>query len=164
MNKVLDFLKKQSVSTYLTLAAFILALVAMSVYCANGNVEGYFKGTNPGGIITFSVFSVILLAIVLVLTQVNVENKTVMLVIRICSDILKVVSAVFMIVVMMNFIQTRLNGLSYIFFSNDSVKQEVATPINLASAYTAIAGFVIYVIAWLVALVNVYFSFRPVKK
>lgn len=164
MNKIADFFKKQSVSTYITLATFILALVAMSIYCANGNNVGYFKGSNGGDVVAMSVLSVIFLALALCLTQVNTENASAMLVVKVVADILKVIAAVFMIIVLMDFIQTRVNGLAYMFFSNESVMQEVQTPDNLASAYTAIAGFVFYGIAWLLGLVNVFFSVKPAKK
>lgn len=163
MNKILDFFKKQRASTYITLATFILALVAMSIYCANGNTVGYFKGSNSGGVVALSVLSVIMLGIALVLTQIEVENDYVTLGIRVLADVLKVVAAVFMVIVLMDFIQTRVNGLAYIYFSNESVKQEVQTPENLASAQTAIAGFVVYGIAWVLALVNAFFSVKSLK-
>ena len=53
----------------------------------------------------------------------------------------------------MGFVSTRVEGLGYIFGSDENVLDEIQTEENMRSAYTAIAGFVFYAVTWLVALV-----------
>ena len=53
----------------------------------------------------------------------------------------------------MGFVSTRVEGLGYIFGSDENVLDEIQTEENMRSAYTAIAGFAFYAVTWLVALV-----------
>ena len=69
------------------------------------------------------------------------------------TDILRIAAAVLLIASLMGFVSTRVEGLGYIFGSDENVLDEIQTEENMRSAYTAIAGFAFYAVTWLVALV-----------
>ena len=127
----MNAIKKQKLGTWLTLAVIILGIVSVIIYSVNGSVEGYFKGTNQSSVVIMSV-----LAIVFAIT-----------------DILRISAAVLLIASLMGFVSTRVEGLGYIFGSDENVLDEIQTEENMRSAYTAIAGFAFYAVTWLVALV-----------
>lgn len=156
-----NIIKKAGIGTYINLAVFLLSLISLIIYAANGAAEGYFKGLTDSAVITMSVFAVLLSAATLVLPFIAMKepfDKA----INIALILMKIGVSILLVSSLFLFISSRVEGLAYIFFSNEDVIAEVQTPANLASANTAITGFIFYGITWLVAMITVFFS--PLKK
>lgn len=89
----MDFIKKQTVATWITLGTVILTIVAL-VLCGNNSSEGYFAALlNQGNWMSLLVWSLVLEIIYLVLVQVNVEGVAGTAV-KFVGDVLKIVIAV----------------------------------------------------------------------
>lgn len=155
----MNFLKKQRIGTWLTLAVAVLGIISLIVYIVNGSAEGYFKGTTSGEVVVMSVFSILCALGAVALAQLDLDGASAKAVSMLC-DVLRVVCVVLLIASLLIFVGDRAEGLAYIFASDENVLAEVQTPANMSSAYTAILGFVFYGIAWLVALVTAFFSIR----
>lgn len=156
-----NFIKKQSISSFIIAVSLLLGIVAFILYSVNGSVEGYFQGTNESKVVLLSVFGLIALLGSIVLAQFKFEG-TINKVVAPTVSILKIAGAILLIISLIFFITTRAEGLAYIFASNDDVIQEVQTPANLSSAYVAITGFVFYLLSWLTVVVGCFF--KPIKE
>ncbi len=156
----MNFLKKQTISSWVTLLALILSIISSIIYGANVGGAGYFNGMSNSTIVTASVFEVILLAVILVLSQIQF-NGLIGWVEGIVLSAIKIVTVFLPVFALLAFVNTRIEGLAYIFFSNEDVLATIQTAENLSSANTAIVGFVFYGITTVVAAVAAFF--RPFK-
>lgn len=68
MDKIIAFFKKQSIAFYLSIAAFIVTLVAVCIYGANSN-DGKYYNDFKAGIVIYSVFAMLIIAAAAVLPQ-----------------------------------------------------------------------------------------------
>lgn len=153
--------KKVTVSSCITLGAFILGLVGFIIYLVNGSASGYFKGSNEASVILLSILALVALAASIALSFFDfkgVGGKAVPIVI----GVLRIASAILIVSALVLFITSRAQGLAYILASDDNVKDEIQTPENMASAYGAIAGFIFYILTWVVTLVACFF--KPQKE
>ncbi|MCD8295343.1 MAG: hypothetical protein LUE27_08905 [Clostridia bacterium] len=157
----MNFVKKQTASTWITLIVLILALVSVIIYGVNVSSTGYFKSITSSTVVVSSVFELIILVAILVLAQFKlkgylgqVENLIV--------GALKVVAAFLPILALLAFVNVRVDGLGYVLGSSEEIKDTIQTAENMSSCYTAIAGFVFYFITAIVAIVGAFF--RPYGK
>lgn len=157
MADVKGFIKKQGVGAYLGIVVAILALVSLIIYVMNGSSEGYFQGLTSTGVVTMSVFAIVFAIGAVVLSQFSFDGLTGRIVKIVCG-LLCIGAALLLIASMLDFIGSRAEGLAYIYFSDENVLSEVQTPANLTSAETAITGFILYGITWLVSIVAVFFK------
>ncbi len=157
----MNFIKKQTVSTWISLAALILTIVGIIIYGVNVSSAGYFQGTAAGSLVAASVVEIILLVAVIVVSQFNFKG-IIGWILDVVVSIAKIVAAFLPMVAMLGFLSTRMSGLATIFFSNVDILATIQTPENLSSAYTAIACAIIYGVTTLVAVVGAFF--RPYKK
>lgn len=157
---MLALIKKQSIGAYLLFATIILGLISLVIYLINGAVEGYFKDTTDPLVVVFSLLALLSLAGAIALAQVKAEGLLGKAK-EVGVGLLKLAAVVLLIVSLVSFIGSRSEGLAYIFASDSNVLDEIQTPENMASAYTAIVGFVFYALAWLTATVA---SFMKVVK
>ena len=141
--------KKKLSGIVATAVVTVLAIVSCILYCVNGTAEGYFKGTNEGVVVAMSVIAIVCLLGSIALTYTKTDSKFVVLLI----DALRIAATALLIACLLMFISTRVQGLGYIFFSDENVLDEVQTPANMSSAYTAITGFVFYGLAWIAGIV-----------
>ena len=148
----MNAIKKQKLGTWLTLVVIILGIVSVIIYSVNGSVEGYFKGTNQSSVVIMSVLAIVLAVVSIILAQFS-PNGAAGKILSAITDILRIAAAVLLIASLMGFVSTRVEGLGYIFGSDENVLDEIQTEENMRSAYTAIAGFAFYAVTWLVALV-----------
>lgn len=137
-----------------TAVVTILAIVSFIIYCINGTAEGYFRGTNEGIVIAMSIIAIVCLIASIALAYVKTQSSFVCLLI----DALRIAATALLIACLLMFVSTRIQGLGYIFFSDENVLDEVQTPANMSSAYTAITGFVFYGIAWIASIVGCFIS------
>lgn len=148
----MNAIKKQKLGTWLTLVVIILGIVSVIIYSVNGSVEGYFKGTNQSSVVIMSVLAIVFAVVSIILAQFS-ANGAAGKILSAITDILRIAAAVLLIASLMGFVSTRVEGLGYIFGSDENVLDEIQTEENMRSAYTAIAGFAFYAVTWLVALV-----------
>lgn len=154
---IMEFIKKQTIATWITLGTVILTIVAL-VLCGNNSSEGYFAALlNQGNWMSLLIWSLVLEIIYLVLVQVNVEGVAGTAV-KFVGDLLKIVIAVLLISALVSFLGTRVEGLGYILFPEETVRPEVQTEVNMASANGAITATIMIGVAWLVALVASFFG------
>lgn len=99
-----------------------------------------------------SVLAIVFAVVSIILAQFS-ANGAAGKILSAITDILRIAAAVLLIASLMGFVSTRVEGLGYIFGSDENVLDEIQTEENMRSAYTAIAGFAFYAVTWLVALV-----------
>lgn len=144
-------------------ASTILAFVAWIVYFVNVASKGYFIGNVIPAVVTLGIFSIIFGLVILFLNVIEVEGiwKEVK---NISRSVLLILFTCFLVWAMLAFISGRAEGLAYIFGAQNGAGVEIQTPENLASAKTAIAGFIIFGIAWVIGLVGSFFSVEQKAK
>lgn len=152
-----EFFKRQKVGTYITALVAVLALVSLIIYAVNGAADGYFKGLTETPVVLMSVIAILCAAGSIVLAQFEFEGNAAKAA-NLFGDALRIAAAMLLIASMLLFIGSRVEGLAYIFGSDENVLDEVQTPANLSSAYTAICGFVFYAISWVFAMAAAFFS------
>ncbi len=155
----MEFIKKQSVSTWITLGALIMALIGAILYGVNVGAVGYYHDVTIGILVVMTILVMIMLAALLVLAQFEFDcilGK----IVNIVTDVFKILIPIFLGICLVNFIITRVEGFGFILFSDESVRLTMQTPENMASVYTAISGFVFYGIAMVAAMVAAFFGLR----
>lgn len=153
----MNFVKKQTIGVLISAVATLLALVAFILYVVNGAATGYFQGSTRVSIVVMSILSVLFLAGSIVIPQIKLEGFLAKVVPHV-GDALRIGAVIMLVASLLLFIGDRSEGLAYIFMSDLNVLDEIQTPANMASAYTAITGFVFYGLTWLVALVGSFFK------
>jgi hypothetical protein len=153
---LIDFLKKQKASFWLLLSSFILCLAAFIVYLVNGAAPGYFQGSSDPTVIECSVFALIFLLALLPLEQLHLPGLGCKI-LDLVMDALIIAAPVLMLTALLTFVGDRAQGLAYIFGADPNTLSEIQTPANMSSAFTAIAGFVLFGIAFLIGAVGSFF-------
>lgn len=159
----MNIIKKQSLSSLITIGVAIFSLVAVIIYGVNGNMDGQFNGLNESSVIVLSVLSIIFSAAIVVLSNLSFEGNTKKIV-DFAITLLKIVLVVMLILSFMLFLYSRAEGFAFIFGSDDNAQDAAQTDANMATASVAICGLVFYFIAWLASLVAVFFSPRKEEK
>lgn len=150
-------IKKQSVGTWIMLATFVLLVVSFILYGVNVGGAGYFHERGVGEVVTYSVLGIAFLAAIPVLDRLRLQGaagkaaETV-------AGLLRILTSLFTMLALLCFIADRLEGLSYIYFSNEEVLATIQTPDNMRSAGTAIASIALYAVAWLAATAGAFFG------
>lgn len=156
---MLDIIKKQSVGTWIALGTLLLTIVSAIVYGANVGGAGYFNSAGVSEVVIFSVLTIVFLAAIIVIPQFEYTG-IVKTVVSVALDVLKIFTAIFLILALVYLVNGRIEGLAYIYFSNEDIIATIQTPENLASASGAITSFVFYGITWLAAAVGAFFAFK----
>ena len=151
--------KLLSVSNIIACLCFILSLVGLILYVANVNGDGFFKGHNVAGIGVYCGFAMAF-ALLIIAASFLPRNGAAGKIIDIVVMIFKVLIPVMMFLAVMALTAERVAGFGYIFFSNEDVRKEVATPANLASAYLAITTLVVDGIAAVAGIVGSFFLLK----
>lgn len=154
----MDFIKKQGLAFWISIVAVIISIIAFIIYLVNGAMDGYFKGSTSGGVVTMSILAIMFIAGAMILSQFKFEG-TLNTVMKIITGALLIAAAVFLIAALLMFVSDRIQGLSYIYGPVDeSVKDGIQTTENMNSASTAVTGFIFYGIAWLFAVIAPFFA------
>lgn len=162
---MLALIKKYWIGAIVTVVTLVLTIVSLAMFSANVTGEGYFKGMDNSTVVAMAVLAIVFEVITLVLPLVPAKNKWVETGVRVVSDVLRVLIPIFLVVALLGFVGDRIEGLAYIYFSNEDVIQEVQTPANLASAELAINGMIMFGVTWVVSLIGSFFGItRSVKE
>ncbi|MFA6861777.1 MAG: hypothetical protein WCR56_05305 [Bacilli bacterium] len=151
-----NLLKKQKVGAYLYVAVFVLTLVCFIIYLANGANKGYFQGTTESVVVLLSILGLLFTLAVIIIPQFTF-NGVVAKIMNVLVEAIRIVIPLVLMSAFIIFTGSRLEGLSYIFFSNANTLAEIQTSVNLASAYTAITGIVFFLITQIVSVVATFF-------
>lgn len=152
-------IKKQSLGIWFNIIVAVLTLASMIVYGVNVSGEGYFQGAAVSYLITYCVIAVIMVAVVIVLAQLNITG-TAATVTEIISGLLRIAVPVLLMLCLVNLVSARAEGLGFIYFSNADVLQEVQTPANMSSATGTIANMVCLGAAAVFAMIAAFFTLR----
>lgn len=153
----MNFLKKQSIGTFVSLGACVLAIVAAIIYGVNVASEGYFMKMSVSSVVVCSVFAILLLAAVVALAQFEFEGL-VGKVVTIVADAVKILVPILLAIALMALISSRVEGLAYLYFSNEDVLAAIQTPANMSSASVAITSFIMYGVALIASVVAACFG------
>ena len=99
----MNIIKKQSLSSLITIGVAIFSLVAVIIYGVNGNMDGQFNGLNESSVIVLSVLSIIFSAAIVVLSNLSFEGNTKKIV-DFAITLLKIVMVVMLILSFMLFL------------------------------------------------------------
>lgn len=154
---MLNFIKKQSIATWVSILTLLLAVVALIVYGVNVGGAGYFNGSTVSSVVTCGIIALVVILVALVMSQFAFEGL-VGKVYGIVLDALRILVPLLLFIGMFAFISSRVEGLAYIYFSNEEILATIQTPENLASAHSAIAGFILFGVAALVGIVAAFFT------
>ncbi|MCD8295345.1 MAG: hypothetical protein LUE27_08915 [Clostridia bacterium] len=160
----MNFIKKQTVSSWLTLVAFILAIVAVAMFASGNNsavAAGLFGTFDTSDLMAESVIEIIFLAAIIALSEFKLGG--------IIGDIfewvvwaLKILVCILPVLALIGFLGMRVQGLANLYFSDANIQATMQTEENLAAASQAIATAIIYGVTAVVAVVAAFF--RPYKK
>ena len=151
----MNFIAKQTVGAWMTLGAIVLTLVGAILYGVNTS-SGYYTDVVSASLVACTVIAMIAMVAVLVLSQFGFDGL-VGKVVGIAVDLLKIVVPMLRFLALFGFVSTRIEGLAYIYGSNEEILATIQTPENLGSTYVAITGFVFYGIAAVVAVAAAFF-------
>lgn len=152
-------LKKQTAGTVLNAVTLILAAAGLIAYFINVGSTGYFENAAVPTALTMMLLSVLALAAVVVLAQLKL-NKTADMILDLVSGALRIAAPAGLIAAAMMLVESRAQGLAYIYFSNEEVLAEVQTAANLSSASCAIASILLLVAAAVLGIVAAFFKVK----
>lgn len=149
--------KLLSVSNIFACVTFILSLITLILYLVNINIAGYYQGVRVSGVVVLLILVMVFDCLIIARSLLKFEG-IVDKVLDLASMALKVLVPLFLMITVLLLAQSRIEGLGYIFFSNEDVAKEVATPENIASANTAIVTIVFGAVAAVLGIVGAFFS------
>lgn len=152
-----NFIKKQRVGTWISFAVTVLSIVSLIIYSLNCSMEGYFKDMSNGLITILSVSAIIISVAAIVLAQFDVGG-TGGAVKGVVIDVFRIAAAAMLIGATLFFLECRVDGFGYIFFSDFDVLAAIQTPENMSSANTAIVGIIFYAISGIAAIAGTFFE------
>lgn len=150
----MDFIKKQKVGFYLSVATALLAIIAFIIYFANSNTQ-YFNDVNSS-IVSMTILSVLFSCATAALVQFDFSKNVY---VKVALDVLRIAAAVLLIWSVTIFIGLRVEKLAYVFGSELEADNADAQ----SAVSQAIVGFVFYFLAWIVSVVSMFFSLTPKK-
>ncbi|MCR5078680.1 MAG: hypothetical protein K6B65_02000 [Bacilli bacterium] len=134
----------------------ILSLVMLILYGVNVSAEGFYFGMSVDGFVVLSIFALIFSLAIIGVSFAPLKG-VVAKVVNVVVMVLKVLIPVFLFIVVIGFVHSRVAGFGYIYGSNVDVIKEVQTPANLASATVAITTIVFGVLASITGIVGAFF-------
>lgn len=149
----MEFLKKQVFGFYLNVIVVILALVSLFLYVSNVNTA-YYKDMNTS-VVYMMVVALLGMIIALVLPQFSDG-----VLFRLVSDLLRVAAAALIITAGVKFIGMRVESFGYIFGSNLELGNKAA----FSAANQAVAGIIIFVVTWFLAIVAAFLRIEKKKQ
>ncbi len=159
----MEFIKKQTIGTWITVLTFIFGIVAFITYNLNVAGEGYFHGKTVDIAVTYMLIGIIMTICAIILAQIPV-TAIIEKILSIVSDLIRIAVPALFIAAILAIISDRVEGFAFIYFSNEEVLQEVQTAANLSSAHGAIANIVLLGVAALVGIIGAFFSTRKANK
>lgn len=156
-------MKKQPLGVWINLFAVFLAIVSFVTYKINITSDGYFKNASVGYMTIFSIISILLLIVSIVVIQCFKEgNKGWM--VEILSGVMRIVAPVLLMICLCSLVSARAEGLGFIYFSNEEVLLEIQTAENMSSAMGSILNMVFQGMATIVAMIAAFLTLEKKEK
>lgn len=152
-------LKKQTAGSICTLIALLLTVVGIVVYFVNIGSAGYFQKAAVPTAANYAYLGAAALVVVFVLAQLNLKgagDKAV----EVVAGLLEIAAPAALMGSAMLLIQSRAQGIAFVYFSNEEVLAEVQTAANLSSTAGAIAAIAFLAVAAIVAAVAAFFRWK----
>ena len=134
----------------------ILSLIMLILYAVNVGGEGFYHGANVDNFVLLSILALVFSLLIIGLSLAPVKGVAAK-VVNIVVMVFKVLVPVFLFIVLLAFVASRIEGFGYIYFANADVAKEVQTPANLASASGAITTIVFGALAAITGVVGAFF-------
>lgn len=148
---MMDFIKKQGIGFYASIATIILLIVCLSLTVSNGNAEYYGDIGKLGGVIAMLIIAIVLTVATGVVSQFSfAENK----IVRIAIDVARAAIALLIIVAGISFAGARIESFGYIYGSN----LEMGNDLAFTAGNQAITTIIIHVVTWVVAMAAAFFA------
>lgn len=155
----MKLIKRQTAGSWITFITLVLAVVSLIVYNVNVNGEGYFQNSTVPKAVTYMIITIVLLAVVVVLAQVNIKGIA-GVVLDLAAGAVKIAAPAVAIAAALALVSSRIEGFAFIYMSNEEVLHEVQTAANLSSAHGAIANIVILAVTAVFGMAAAFFSLR----
>lgn len=146
-------LKRASVGSWLNLSAAAFGVGAIIAYNMSVS-KGYFKDDTVSRLMFYSVTAVCFAVAAFLFDAFMGEGDKSFII----SDLLKVLAPVMFTVCIFALISPRTEGLAYIFGSNEEILATIQTPENMFSAYSSIAGTVLFAAAAVMSAAGAFFK------
>lgn len=147
-----------SIGGIILAVATVLTLISFIIFNVNATSAGYFQGVTSGTVTLCSILAIIFGIVAFLLPALEAEG-ILGKILSLVQSLLLVGMALLILAALFAFISTRAQGLAYILASDINVRAEIQTAENMASATSAIVGFVFYGITLVVALVSTFFGY-----
>lgn len=155
----MNIIKRQTAGSWITFITLVLAVVSLIVYNVNVNGEGYFQNSTVPQAVTYMIITVALLAVVVILAQINVKGIA-GTVLELIAGAANIAAPAVAVAAAMTLVSGRIEGFAFIYMSNEEVLHEVQTAANLSSAHGAIANIAILAIVAVFGMIAAFFSLR----
>ncbi len=155
--------KLLSASNIIACLTAVLTLITLILYGINFASAGFYQGVAIKNIVLLGIFAIVFSLGIIGLSLVPVSGIAKKAV-DVVAMVFKVLIPVFLFLIVFAALNSRIEGLGYIFFSNVDVRQEVATPANVASATLAIVTIVFAAVAAVAGIVGAFFLPKEEEK
>lgn len=147
-----DFFKKQWIAFYASIVAVIMALVSMILYGVNASNDYYIgRGSFVDALVfVFTILAILLIAARVVLSELMDGNK----IVKYACDGAILVACVFIASAFMCFVSQRVYDIGIVLGSDLEAGNDAA----YSAVMQSIAGFVLYGITLLIAVVSAFFG------
>lgn len=153
----LDFKKILTPGGILLAATVILGIVSLIIYGVNVSSVGYFQGLGSGAVVATGILAV-LFGVVAIASSLFHFDGIVGKIVDGLRSVLSILVPVLLMVCLLSFISIRAEGLAFIYGSDANALEEVQSPENMASASTAITGFIFFGISAIFGIVASFFN------
>lgn len=166
----MDFIKKQGIGTWITLATIILSVIGFILYgvalnsgmgltIANGSQPFYDAGRDEDSVMIATVTALGIIALVAFIASIALKevklNGTAAKVTSIVSDALRIIAPALLFIVMLTFVYGSFTGLGWTFFSNEELE---IYPKAISTGKTVITGAVFFLLAAISGTVASFFE------
>lgn len=166
----MDFIKKQGIGTWITLATIVLSIIGLILYgvalnsgmgltIANGSQPFYDAGRDEDSVMIATVTALGIIALVAFIASIALKEVsfygTAAKVTSIVSDALRIIAPALLFIVMLTFVYGSFTGLGWTFFSNEELE---IFPKAISTGKTVITGAVFFLLAAISGTVASFFE------
>lgn len=153
---MMEFIKKQGIAFYVSIAAVIFAIVSVIIFSSNA-ADAYFSDVHTGkGILTMTIIAIILDVAVLVAGQFFADNK----IVKVVLDVAMIAVTVLLVCSVMLFIKDRVYYMAIVYGS----ELESDNPAAWGAVNQSIVGMVMYFITIACTVAAAFFQMRKPEK
>jgi hypothetical protein len=155
--------KPQRFSTICSIFNILVIIAAIIVYVVASNKAGYFKDTLVTSYVGMEIAAAACLLLTVIIAQFFVKGNAATQALNLLTAILKLVAVALLMYTVVNMAANYVEGLAYLFFSDQNVLDVLQTPENMNSAYMIIASIGVAAVAWVLVLLSCFFGYKARK-